>query len=182
MPDVTPTGSMTGVSAFPDPHWGSETMSPAFAPAYAFASSRPGSRLLRALAPLDSRLLRATKGKYTLFGPTTLPTMLLTTTGRKTGQPRACALTYLRDGDRLLILGSNWGQQHHPDWSSNLLDNSDAIVSIGGSEVPVRAAKLEGTDREEALQLFLRYPMYRSYRERTTRELRVFALSRRPEQ
>ena len=170
------------MSAFPDPHWGSETMSSAFAPAYAFASSRPGSRILRALAPLDKRILRATSGKYTLFGPTTLPTMLLTTTGRKTGQPRACALTYLRDGDRLLIIGSNWGQRHHPAWSSNLMGNSDAIVSIAGSEVPVRAAILQGTDREVAQQRFFRYPMYRSYRERTTRELRVFALSRRPEQ
>ena len=165
--------------SFPDPHWGSETMSPLFAPAYAFASSRPGSRLLRALAPLDRRILRATRGKYTLFGPTTLPTLLLTTTGRKSGQPRACALNYLRDGDRLLILGSNWGQQHHPGWSSNLLANPDATVAIGGSEIDVTAFALSGPDREKAFQRFLDYPMYRSYRSRTERELRLFALSRR---
>lgn len=154
-------------------------MSPLFAPAYAFASSRPGSRLLRALAPLDRRILQATKGKYTLFGPTTLPTLLLTTTGRKSGQSRACALNYLRDGDRLLILGSNWGQQHHPAWSSNLLANPHATVAIGGSEIDVTASALRGPDREQAFQRFLDYPMYRSYRNRTERELRLFALSRR---
>jgi deazaflavin-dependent oxidoreductase (nitroreductase family) len=104
---------------------------------------------------------------------------LLTTTGRKSGQPRACALNYLRDGDRLLILGSNWGQQHHPGWSSNLLANPDATVAISGSEIDVTASALRGPDRENAFQRFLDYPMYRSYRNRTERELRLFALSRR---
>lgn len=166
-------------ASFPESHWGSETMSPAFGPAYAFASSRPGSRLLRTLAPLDRRILAATKGKYTLFGPTTLPTLLLTTTGRKSGQPRASALNFLRDGDRLLILGSNWGQQQHPGWSSNLIANPQATCAIGGTEIDVTAHPLSGTDREDALRKFFAYPMYRSYRKRTDRELRVFALSLR---
>ena len=157
-------------------------MSPAFAPAYAFASSGPGSRLLRALAPLDRRILMATRGKYTLFGPTTLPTLLLTTTGRKSGQPRACALNYLRAGERLLILGSNWGQQHHPGWSSNLITNPHATVAISGREIDVTAYALSGSEREEALQRFLNYPMYRSYRKRTDRDLRLFALSIRQEE
>ena len=167
--------------SFPETHWGSETLSPAFAPAYAFASSRMGSRVLRALAPLDRRVVLATKGKYTLFGPTTLPTLLLTTIGRKSGVPRACALNFLRDGRRLLILGSNWGQQQHPDWSANLLAHPDATVAIGGSEIAVTATELAGQDRDAALQRFLGYPMYRAYRGRTNRELRLFALSRREE-
>ena len=167
--------------SFPETHWGSETLSPAFAPAYAFASSRLGSRVLRALAPLDRRVVLATKGKYTLFGPTTLPTLLLTTIGRKSGVPRACALNFLRDGRRLLILGSNWGQQQHPDWSANLLAHPDATVAIGGSEIAVTATELAGQDRDAALQRFLGYPMYRAYRGRTNRELRLFALSRREE-
>jgi deazaflavin-dependent oxidoreductase (nitroreductase family) len=167
--------------SFPETHWGSETLSPAFAPAYAFASSRMGSRVLRALAPLDRRVVLATKGKYTLFGPTTLPTLLLTTIGRKSGLPRACALNFLRDGRRLLILGSNWGQQQHPDWSANLLAHPDATVAIGGTEIAVTATELAGQDRDAALQRFLGYPMYRAYRGRTNRELRLFALSRREE-
>ncbi len=41
-----------------------------------------------------------------MFGPTSMPELLLTTTGRKSGQPRLSALSYLRDGDSLLVLGS----------------------------------------------------------------------------
>ena len=79
--------------------------------------------------------------------------------------------------DSLLILGSNWGQQHQPGWSSNLMANPQAKVAIGGSEIDVTAHALSGPDRDEALKRFFVYPMYRSYRKRTDRELRVFALS-----
>ena len=164
---------------FPDPHWGKEGISPVFKPFYAVASSPVGSRFVRLLVPLDRRILRATKGKYTLFGPTALPELLLTTTGRRSGQQRTSALSYLRDGDRLLVLGSNFGQRHHPDWSSNLLADAEATVAIGGTEIPVTATLLAGAERERSLQRFLAYPMYKSYRTRTDRELRVFALTRR---
>ena len=158
--------------AFPEPHWGRETTSGLFAPAYAFAATRLGSRFIRLLVPLDRRLLRLTKGKYPLFGPTTLPTLLLTSTGRKSGQPRSTALNYLPSGDRLLI------QPHHPAWTSNLLARPEATVAIGGTEVAVRASLLEGSDRDDGMRRFLAYPMYRSYLSRTDRDLRLFALTR----
>jgi deazaflavin-dependent oxidoreductase (nitroreductase family) len=165
--------------AFPEPHWGSEQLSPRFGPAYRFASSPLGSRFIRLFVPLDRRILAATRGRYTLFGPTTLPTLLLTTTGRTSGLARQSPLNFLRDGDRLLVLGSNFGQQRHPGWSSNLLAHPEATVAIAGAEIPVTATLLSGDEREQALGLFLRYPMYRSYLDRTERDLRVFALSRR---
>lgn len=164
---------------FPDAHWGSERMSTLFRPIYALASSRVGSRFIRVLVPLDRRVLQATGGKYTLFGPTSLPELLLTATGRKSGQPRMSALSYLRDGDRLLVLGSNFGQQHHPAWTANLIADPEAVVAINGVEIPVTATLLTGADRDRALQRFLAYPMYQSYRTRTDRELRVFALTPR---
>jgi deazaflavin-dependent oxidoreductase (nitroreductase family) len=89
------------------------------------------------------------------------------------------ALSYLRDGDRLLVLGSNFGQQHHPAWSANLLADPEAVVAISGTEIPLTATLLTGPERDGALQGFLTYPMYTSYRTRTDRELRVFALARR---
>lgn len=164
---------------FPEGHWGREHISPLFRPFLSVASSSLGSRFIRMLVPLDRRVLRATNGKYTLFGPTSLPELLLTTTGRKSGQPRLSALSYLRDGDRLLVLGSNFGQQHHPAWSANLLAEPDAVVAINGVEVPVTATLLTGPERELGLQRFLAYPMYQSYRTRTDRELRLFALTPR---
>lgn len=129
--------------------------------------------------PFDRRVLRATKGKYTLFGPTSMPELLLTTTGRKSGQPRLSALSYLRDGERLLVLGSNFGQQHHPAWSLNLLANPEATVAINGIEVPVTATLVTGPERDAGLARFLAYPMYQAYRTRTDRELRLFALTPR---
>jgi deazaflavin-dependent oxidoreductase (nitroreductase family) len=130
------------------------------------------------LVPLDRRVLKATNGKYTLFGPSSMPELLLTTTGRKSGQRRTSALSYLRDGDRILVLGSNFGQQHHPAWSSNLLADPHAWVAIGGTEMAVTATLLKGEQRERALERFLAYPMYQAYRTRTDRELRLFALTR----
>ncbi len=124
-------------------------------------------------------MLRATKGKYTLFGPTSMPELLLTTTGRKSGQPRLSALSYLREGERLLVLGSNFGQQHHPAWSLNLLANPEAVVAINGIEIPVTATLVTGPERDAGLARFLAYPMYQAYRTRTDRELRLFALTPR---
>ncbi|WP_194163797.1 nitroreductase family deazaflavin-dependent oxidoreductase [Mycolicibacterium sp. P1-5] len=164
---------------FPDGHWGREDISPLFKPVYAFASTALGSRFIRALVPWDRRVLRATNGKYTLFGPTSMPELLLTTTGRKSGQPRLSALSYLRDGERLLVLGSNFGQQHHPAWSLNLLANPEAVVAINGTEIPVTAALVTGPERDTGLARFLAYPMYQAYRTRTDRELRLFALTPR---
>ncbi|BBZ76728.1 hypothetical protein MANY_20650 [Mycolicibacterium anyangense] len=164
---------------FPDAHWGNEAIPPLFKPFLAVASSPIGSRFIRLLVPLDRRVLRATGGKYTLFGPTSLPELLLTTTGRKSGQPRLTALSYLRDGDRLLVLGSNFGQQHHPAWTANLLTDPLAVVAIAGVEIPVIATLLTGPERERGVQRFLAYPMYQSYRTRTDRELRLFALTAR---
>lgn len=171
---------MTGMShAFPDAHWGQEDTPAILRPFYALISSPLGSRFIRLLVPLDRRVLRLTRGKYTLFGPTALPELLLTTTGRKSGQQRTSALSYLRDGSRLLVLGSNFGQERHPGWSANLLTEPQATVALGGVEIPVTATLLTGAERDRALQRFLAYPMYKSYRTRTDRELRVFALSRR---
>jgi deazaflavin-dependent oxidoreductase (nitroreductase family) len=164
---------------FPQTHWGRDQLSPVFKPVMKFASTPAGSRFIMALVPLDRRVMAATNGKYTLFGPTSLPAMLLTTTGRKSGQPRSSALSFLRDGNRLLVLGSNFGGERHPSWSSNLLSDPEAVAAIGGEEVPVMATLLTGNDRESALQRFYEYPMYRAYRSRTDRELRLFALTRR---
>lgn len=165
--------------AFPAPHWGREEIPPLFKPVMAFAATPFGSRVIRGLVPLDQRVMKMTKGRYTLFGPTSMPEMLLTTIGRKSGQPRTAALSYLNDGDRLLVLGSNFGQSQHPAWSSNLLAHPEATALIGGQDIAILATRLTGADREQGLQRFLEYPMYRAYRTRTDRELRLFALTRR---
>lgn len=161
---------------FPTPQWGREGVSPLFKPVYALASTTAGSWFIRRLVPLDRRVMTRTDGRFTLFGPTSLPALLLETTGRKSGQPRTTPLSYLRDGDRLLLLGSNFGQETHPAWTANLLAHPEATVAIAGERIPVTATLLADAERERALDKFFEYPMYRAYRLRTNRTLRVFAL------
>ncbi|WP_433567095.1 nitroreductase/quinone reductase family protein [Nocardia sp. CA-151230] len=62
--------------------------------------------------------------------------VLLNTIGCKSGQRRTSPLVYLRDGDRLVVLGSNFGQDHHPVWTSNLLAQSEATVTMARTRHP----------------------------------------------
>ncbi len=165
--------------AFPDTRWGSDS-GPLRRAGDAFAATSLGSRCLRALVPLDRRLLSRSGGRYTVLGPFGFNMLLLTTIGAKTGRRRQSPLIYTRDGDRLFLFGSNFGQARHPAWSSNLLANPDAWVTMGGREIPVRATRLTGAEYDHACALFMNYlKAYPAYRERTGREIRVFALTRR---
>jgi deazaflavin-dependent oxidoreductase (nitroreductase family) len=165
---------------FPDVRWGSES-SWLRRPAIKFASTRAGSWLLRTATPLDRRLLLRTDGRFTLLGPVGAPTVLLETTGAKTGLPRVTPLIYVRDGDRLIVVGSNFGQAHHPAWSGNLIKCPDAVVIMGGRRIPVRAELLTGRQAEDGYRLMSELAdTYTVYRGRTDRQIRVFALTRRP--
>ena len=164
-------------SPFPDVRWGSES-GLLRKPATAFASTKAGSWLVRTLTPLDRRLLMRTRGKYTVLGPIGAPTLLLTTTGAKSGQPRTSPLLYCRDGDQLLVIGSNFGQAHHPAWTGNLRADPHAVVTIGGVDVPVLARQLTGDARQAAIDAFIALSgVYAAYLTRTDREIRVFSLA-----
>jgi deazaflavin-dependent oxidoreductase (nitroreductase family) len=106
--------------------------------------------------------------------------LLLTTTGAKSGLPRTTPLVFARDGDAAIVVGSNFGQEHHPAWTGNLIKNPEAVVTIGGKDIPVTAELLEG---EEARQGFQRMAdmarTYDAYRGRTDRQIRVFRLTGR---
>ena len=165
--------------AFPEARWSRDHIPPLLKPYYGFTGTTLGSRLIHKVAPLDDWLLRKSGGRLTLFGSASMRVLVLTAIGHKSGQRRDIALTYMRDENRLFVLGSNFGQAHHPAWSSNLLTNPDASVIIGGEVIPVTAALLTGDERQRALARFLVLPIYRRYRSRTDREMRLFALMRR---
>ncbi|WP_280272779.1 nitroreductase/quinone reductase family protein [Nocardia wallacei] len=164
---------------FPDRQWGSRT-SPLGRMAGPFAASTLGSLIVRKLTPLDRKVLERTAGRYTVLGPIGAPIILLTTTGRKSGQPRTAPLLYVHDGDTLYVIGSNFGQPHHPAWTANLLADPTATVTIAGERIPVHADPIEDPARKE--EIFTRFVQttraYATYRTRTTRNLRIFALTR----
>ncbi|KAF0849156.1 nitroreductase family deazaflavin-dependent oxidoreductase [Nocardia caishijiensis] len=163
---------------FPDRLWGSRTNLLSRA-ANRFAATKPGSLLIRTLTPLDRAVLERTDARYTVLGPIGAPVILLTTIGRKSGQPRTQPLLYVHDGDTLYVVGSNFGQARHPAWTANLLANPEATVAIAGERIPVTATLVPDTDKEAIFARFVEITgAYAAYRDRTTRDLRIFALRR----
>lgn len=136
------------------------------------------ARLGRAVSRLDRRIQTATDGRWSVLGRPTLPHLILTTTGRRSGEPRDAALLYARDGERWVVIGSNWGQQHHPAWTGNLLAEPRAAVTVGGRRTDVAAHLAEDDERARLLDsLRAIWPGYDDYDARTVRELRVFVLT-----
>jgi deazaflavin-dependent oxidoreductase (nitroreductase family) len=108
------------------------------------------------------------------------PLLLLTTVGRRSGQRRAVPLMYLADGERWVVVASNGGQDHDPDWYRNLLEQPLAEVRVGDDELPVVARVLGGEERAAVWpRLVSMYGGYAKYQRRATREIPVVVLSPR---
>ncbi|WP_421742243.1 nitroreductase family deazaflavin-dependent oxidoreductase [Cellulomonas sp.] len=136
------------------------------------------ARAGRVTSGLDRRLQKASRGRWSILGRPNLPQLILTTTGRRSGEPREAVLLYAVDGDGWVLIGSNWGQEHHPAWSGNLLADPRATVTVGGVTTPVVATLADDTERTRLLPaLHAVWPGYEHYAARAGRELRVFRLS-----
>jgi deazaflavin-dependent oxidoreductase (nitroreductase family) len=105
------------------------------------------------------------------------PVLLLITTGRRSGEPRPVTLTYFEDGDRLVVVASNAGEDRHPAWWLNLREHPHATVRIGGTTTRVRVVEARGEERERLwAELLRRDPGYDEYRLRTHRRIPVVLL------
>jgi deazaflavin-dependent oxidoreductase (nitroreductase family) len=167
------------VTQIPDARWGSSDSALARTIAR-FGSTRLGSWTIRTLMPVDRRLLVRSNGRRTLLGPIGAPVMLLETTGRKSGQTRLNPLLFARDGDgdSVIVVGSNFGQAHHPAWTGNLMATPSAVAVVGGQRVPVTATLLDGDEAETAYRRMVEIAdTYSAYRGRTDRQIRVFRLT-----
>jgi deazaflavin-dependent oxidoreductase (nitroreductase family) len=80
--------------------------------------------------------------------------LLLTTTGRKSGQPRTTPLRFLRHGDDYMIAASNWGQEDPPAWYKNLQANTRATIQVMNQHFTVRA---EDAPPELHAELYARF-------------------------
>jgi deazaflavin-dependent oxidoreductase (nitroreductase family) len=129
--------------------------------------------------PLDRLVHKLTGGRVVLSAGM-VPSLVLTATGRKSGEPRRTPLATLPIDDDFLVVGSNFGKAHHPVWTANLLANPDATVSFRGQTISVRARLLDAAEKQEVWPQLLRlWPTYDRYVERSGRDLRVFRLERR---
>jgi deazaflavin-dependent oxidoreductase (nitroreductase family) len=108
------------------------------------------------------------------------PVLLLTTTGRKSGQRRTAPVVYLADGDRLSVIGSNAGNARTPAWSLNLKADPDAEVEVGRDRRAIRARVTEGNERAELWRKHNeQYAGFDDYESRTDRDIAVFVLEPR---
>lgn len=134
-------------------------------------------------APIDGWIYRRSNGRFSLSHlgrRPALQTLLLTTTGRKSGQPRSTPVLYMEDGDGLVVVGSNFGKDKHPAWTSNLLANPDATAQVHETTKPVRA-RLASEEEKQRLwpRLLEVYPPWQAYTGRTDRTFRAFFLEPR---
>lgn len=107
-----------------------------------------------------------------------MPSLLLTTTGAKTGLERESPLACVPDGQSgWWVVGSNFGQEKHPAWTANLLANPEATVSYRAVSVRVRADLLDDEAKARVWpQLTAVWPAYDDYVESSGRNIRVFHL------
>lgn len=165
------------MTEIPDTRWGSAD-SALSRVGQRFAATRFGSWAVRSLMPLDRKVLVRSNGRRTVLGPVGAPMLLLETIGRKSGQPRLSPLLFARDGGSVFVVGSNFGQAHHPAWTGNLLAQPDAVAVAGGERIPVTATLLDGDEADAAYQKLVDLTaVYSSYRGRTDRKIRVFRLT-----
>ena len=105
--------------------------------------------------------------------------LLLTTTGRKTGEQHTAPLIYEDDGDRRVIVASKGGAPEHPGWYRNLLKHPEVEVQVMDDVFRARARTAEGEERERLWKLAsAQWPDYDAYQARTDREIPVIVLER----
>ncbi len=99
------------------------------------------------------------------------PMVLLTTTGTRSGLPRTAPVTYTTDGDRIVLIASKAGADHHPAWYHNLVANPEVTVEIGAETFAARARVAEEPERSrlfaERVAVMPRFDGYRTMTERT---------------
>ena len=105
--------------------------------------------------------------------------LLLTTTGRTSGEPRTTPLIYAQDGDRYVIVASKGGAPEHPGWYENLAKDPDVELQVKDEVFPARARTAEGEERErlwrKANEVWRHYDEYQT---KTEREIPVVVLER----
>jgi len=106
-------------------------------------------------------------------------TLLLTTTGRRSGEPRMTPLIYGRDGDRYLVVASRGGAPTHPSWYDNLVAQPEVQVQVMADRFRARARTATPAERPTLWKTMAAiWPPYDEYQTRTTREIPVVILER----
>ena len=138
----------------------------------------PSDLTLKAMNALHRALLKATFGRVGwTAGP--MPVLELTTTGRRSGQPRSVMLTSpVQEGDTWVVVASRGGDDQHPAWFLNLRDHPDVEVSLQGKAKQPMHARIATPDERARLwpQVTTVHKGYAGYQEKTDREIPLVLL------
>jgi deazaflavin-dependent oxidoreductase (nitroreductase family) len=128
---------------------------------------------------LESVLRFATAGRVGVLDLTGLPTVQITTMGRKTGLARTATVQYVPVDDGLVVVGSNWGRPQHPSWSANLQAAQRVNIRGYGDVFTAKARLLTGDERDRAWATVLaHWPNYQIAQDRAGgRQFRLFLLT-----
>ncbi|WP_375482540.1 nitroreductase family deazaflavin-dependent oxidoreductase [uncultured Mycobacterium sp.] len=130
--------------------------------------------VIKWMSRINTWLYKATGGRIGGKFLQGAPVALLTTTGRKTGQPRVSPLLYLRDGDRVLVVASHGGREKNPMWYLNLKANPKVQVQIKKEVLNLTAR--DATEEERAKywpRLVEMYSSYEDYQSWTDRKIPI---------
>jgi deazaflavin-dependent oxidoreductase (nitroreductase family) len=130
---------------------------------------------------LHARMLRLSRGRLRrsfLFAGGQ-PVLAITTVGRKSGEVRSTAIACMPDGDDLVVVPSNAGQDRPPAWWLNLQVNPRAEVDFCGEHRVVRARRASADEQGRLWPRILeQYSGFEQYRRMTDREIPVVILER----
>jgi deazaflavin-dependent oxidoreductase (nitroreductase family) len=105
--------------------------------------------------------------------------LILTTTGRRTGEPRKMALIYGQHGEDYLVVASKGGADKHPSWYLNLAENPEVTVQVRGDKFSARARTATAEEKPELWRTMVgEWPPYDEYQAKTEREIPVVVLER----
>lgn len=105
--------------------------------------------------------------------------LILTTTGRRSGEPRSVPLIFSRDGNRLVLVASLGGAPHHPIWYLNLRDDPKVFIQMQRERFAARARTASGDERARLWRMMVSVlPDYEDFQARTTREIPLVVVER----
>ncbi len=105
--------------------------------------------------------------------------LILTTTGRRSGEARSTPLIYGQDGDDYLVVASKGGAPTDPDWYGNLVAEPEVSVQVRGDRFEARARTASPEERQRLWKtMTASWPSYDDYQLRTEREIPVVVLER----
>jgi deazaflavin-dependent oxidoreductase (nitroreductase family) len=138
----------------------------------------PSDIALKSMNAFHHALLKVSGGRLG-WQVANMPVLELTTTGRKSGQPRSVMLTSpLQEGTAIVVVASRGGDDHHPAWFLNLRDNPDVQVAMKGQPKQPRRARVATPEERARMwpKIAAEYKNYAGYQTKTDREIPLVLL------